>query len=537
METNYLQIFVTFVAMLCLFLFAINEMSKEIQAFVMDKIQQSKRISVLIKNKFFGLLFGLVITALINSSSAVTTITINLVNTGVISFADSLSVMLGSSIGTTITSFLVIFSKSTIVAVLLIVGYLLSSFGKKIKQLGKPVMYLGILMFALSTLSATISPLSDNESVMNFFSLISNPWLAFVVSVVLTTIVQSSSVTTGLIVVFAQSGILPSSLAIPMVLGANLGTTIPTVFISLDLSLFSKRASIANFITKLFSTLVFMVFLSSYTMLITSISADVAQQAAMSHLIFNIISSVIFLFLLKPIELLVIKLIPGNEEEILFETKYIDNDMTKTLNESVADIEKEIVHALENTKKIFKKAIQIYSNSSSSIVMEISKLETLNDYLDKEITGSILSLSRYKLPEKVATRSVMLVQISNIVEQLGDLGEDFSEVFQRMHKLDINSDDVQIKELTQAFSLLTAIFDMVEKEIKNPDKKSLMEIKEHEEELYKLIHVDYKQHIGKLESSDKYDGSIFVDAVSIIELSVSKLRDIRKLLLEQIKGN
>ena len=537
METNYLQIFVTFAAMLCLFLFAINEMSKEIQAFVMDKIQQSKKISVLIKNKFFGLLFGLVITALINSSSAVSTITINLVNTGVISFVDSLSVMLGSSIGTTVTSFLVALSKSTLVIILLIVGFLLATFGKKTKQLGKPIMYLGIMMFAMSTLSETISPLSNDENVMKAFSLISNPWIAFIVSAVITAIVQSSSVTTGLIVILAQSGILTSALAIPMVLGANLGTTVPTIFTSLELSLFSKRSSVANFVMKLFSTIVFMIFLGSYIKLITSISSDYAQQAVMSHLIFNVISSFAFLFLLKPIEILVTKLVPGNEEEVLFETKYIDNDMTKTLNESVSDIEKEIVHALENTKKIFKKAIQIYSNSSSSIVMEISKLETLNDYLDKEITGSILSLSRYKLPEKVAARSVMLVQISNIVEQLGDLGEDFSEVFQRMHKLDINSDDVQIKELTQAFSLLTAIFDMVEKEIKNPDKKSLMEIKEHEEELYKLIHVDYKQHIGKLESSDKYDGSIFVDAVSIIELSVSKLRDIRKLLLEQIKGN
>jgi phosphate:Na+ symporter len=168
--------------------------------------------------------------------------------------------------------------------------------------------------------------------------------------------------------------------------------------------------------------------------------------------------------------------------------------------------------------------------------MEIHKLETLNDFLDDEITEVIVSLSKFKLSEKEAQKTVTLVKVSNTIEQLGDLGNDFSKVFERMHDLGIQSKDVGIERLTDVHNRLIELFRMIELAIQGVSERELQEIKVKEEEIYAQIREEFDVHVHKLQEEERYNGSIFVDAVSIIELSVSKARDIRKLLLRQVRG-
>jgi Na+/phosphate symporter len=168
--------------------------------------------------------------------------------------------------------------------------------------------------------------------------------------------------------------------------------------------------------------------------------------------------------------------------------------------------------------------------------MEIHKLETLNDFLDDEITEEIVSLADFKLSETEAQKTVTLVKVSNTIEQLGDLGNDFSKVFERMHNLGIHRDDVNIEKLTDIYNELIRLFREIEKTIADPKEDELQAVKPKEEEIYAQIRQEFDAHVHKLQENEKYNGSIFVDAVSIIELSVSKVRDIRKLLLRQVRG-
>jgi phosphate:Na+ symporter len=286
-----------------------------------------------------------------------------------------------------------------------------------------------------------------------------------------------------MIVILASGGMVPIEVAIPMILGANMGTSFTALILSLKLNLYARRAGIANFLVNFLGTLLFMIFLNPFTSLMTSIATGAGQQVALAHLLFNLFSAVIFLLLLKPFEKLIVKIVKGQEEEILFETKYIDGDQSKNLQSRIKDIKKELAYSIESTIKIYQKAVSAFYNTNKLTLMEIHKLETLNDFLDDEITKAIISLSKFKLSEKDAQRTVALVKISNTIEQLGDLGKDFSQIFERVHDLGIEEKDVNIEKLVDIHNRLMELFRIIEKAILGATEQELMDIKLKEEEI------------------------------------------------------
>ena len=535
LQSEYLNIVLIAISSVILFLFAIESLSSQLQKVATEGFR--KKISVFVKNRFSGALVGAVFTAFVQSSSAVTAIAISLVNLGVISFRSSLGIIFGSSIGTTITAQLALVSSTSIGAIILIIGFLLRFLGPKFKEISKSVFFLGFVLFALNIITTSIEPLKTNPAFVNLFSYLSNPLVSYTVSCLFTILVHSSSITSGLLVVLVAQGIIPVEIAIPAVLGANLGTGISTFLVSKDLNLFGKRAGYANVVFRVVGTLAFMLFVPSFISLLESLTSNPAQQVALGHLLFNLINSLVFLIFLTPFEKFIVKIVPGEEEEILFETKYIDMKKKKGLKGRLLDIKKEIAYSLENTQKIYKKALSMYYDPSPVTSIDIDKFETLNDYLDDEITAALLSLSEHQLDKKRAKETVTLVKVSNTIEQLGDLALDLENVFTKLHKRGISKDDVQIEKITEMFNKLMVLFDLIKEQVLSPKEKELVKVKEKEEEIYFVVNSAFNSHVQKLQEEGKYHGNTFVDSVSIIEASVSKLRDIRKLLLRHVRSS
>lgn len=530
---NNIQIVLGLLSALVLFLFSIENLSNEIQEVASEKFR--KIISKLVSTSWKGTLVGALATAITQSSSAVTVIAVVLVNTGIISFRNSLGIIFGSNIGTTITAQLALINSVSIAYILIILGSLLNVLGKKFKIISKPIFFLGLILFALNFLTSFIEPLKNDPNVMYFFSHLSNPLLAYLFSAIFTMIIHSSSVTSGITVVLVQGGVIPVEVGIPMILGANIGSSITALIASMNLNLFAKRAGFANFLFNAIGTILFMIFLPHFIQFMQYVVNVPAQQVALAHLFFNLFNTIVFLLLLVPFEKLVSWIIRGDEEEVLFKTKYIQKGKRKKLEERFLDIKQELAYSIENSIKIYQKAISIFYNPSSSIMMDIKKLETLNDYLDDEITSSIVSLSKYKLSERDARNTVVLIKVSNTIEQIADLGSDFSEIFGRMHNLGLSGDDLDIEKLTDIHNRLIDLFRDIEKAIQGASEKELLEIKVHEEEIYSMIRGEFDIHVAKLQKEDKYNGNVFVDAISVIELSVSKVRDIRKILLKYVR--
>jgi len=534
LDSEYLQIAFAFISAIILFLYAIDNLSKEIQDLATNKFREFLgRVS---RNKYIGTLFGSILTAIIQSSTAVKVMTVSLVNTGVISFSNSLGIIFGASIGTTITAQLVLLDSTVLAPLLMITGFMLNIFGKKTKLISKPLFFLGFLLFSLSLLSSTLSPLKENPDVMLFFSNLSNPVVAFLVSAIFTALIHSSSVTTGIIVILAQGGLIPIEVSIPMILGANLGTSVTAFLISLKLNMYAKRVGLADFLFATIGTLLFMIFLRPFSWSIEYFSSDPGVQTALAHLLFNVLNTMIFLSLTKPFEKLITTLVKGTEEEILFKTKYLKKDDNGKPRKRIRNIKMEIGYSVENTIKIYQKALSIFYNPSNLSLMEIHKLETLNDFLDEEITKSILQLTKTKLSPRDAHSTVTLIKISNTIEQLGDSATDFSEVFQRMHKLGMSQKEVNIENLTDIHNRLIDLFRDIEKNIIDTNERKLLAIKIKEEEITGMITDHFDAHVIRLQKDAQYDGNIFVDAISIIESSVYKVRSIRKLLLKQIRS-
>ena len=533
LNSQYVTLILGFISALILFLYAIENLSREIQDLASNRFRDI--LSKLARNRYSGTIFGAILTALMQSSSAVTVMVVILVNTGVISFSNSLGILFGSNIGTTITAQLVLINSTLLSSLLLIIGFILGIVGKKTKLISKPIFFTGFLLFSLSLLSSTVQPLRENPEVMNFFSHLSNPMLAYLVGATFTSIIHSSSVTTGIVVILAQNGLKPIEVSIPMVLGANIGSSITALLASSRLNLYAKRVGFANFLFNAIGTLVFMLLLKPFSWSVQFFSDSVAVQTALAHLLFNVLNTLIFLTLLKPFEKLIIRLVKGNEEEILFKTKYLKKVENGKPRKRIKHIRMELAYSIENTIKIYQKAISIFYNPSGLAKMEIEKFETLNDFLDDEITKSILHLTRVKLSPRDAHSTVILIKISNTIEQLGDTGRDFAEVFLRMHKLGISPSEVNIEKLTDIHNKMIDLFRDIEQNIIDTDEKKLLNIKTKEEEITAMIKEEFDIHVLRLQKDAKYNGSIFVDAISIIESSVYKVRSIRKLLLKHIR--
>jgi phosphate:Na+ symporter len=378
--------------------------------------------------------------------------------------------------------------------------------------------------------SHNIEPIKNDPAIINLFSSFSNVLIALLAGFIFTAIVQSSSVTTGLVVVLAQSDLIDLRMGIPLLIGANIGSSTTALLASLDLNLHARRVGIANFLFNLGGAVVFLPILSIFINIVNNLGGAAGQQVANAHMIFNIITLIIFLFIVTPFSRLVKKIVPGEEEEILFRSKYLSEELPKDNLEAIKLIKKEIAYSIEITIKIYEQAIKMFKRPSKQGFMMLEKLETLNDFLDDKITNAILHISNRKLSENEAKKSVLLVQISNAIEQLGDLGEDLSDVSRDVFEKGSTMTYESVEAVDKIFIELNRNLENIKATFPHLTEKTRKNIKKREDQILELISKKYEEHLSRLNTDHDYKGSTFVESVSIMETSVSKQREIRKFM-------
>jgi len=520
---------------LILFLYGIENFSQEIKQLAGDKFR--KLLRKVTKTPLIGSFFGAIITAIVQSSSATTVITVSLVNAGIISFYQSLGIIFGSNVGTTLTAQLVALKLTSFAPIFIIIGFLFKLFGKKFRILGKPIFFFGLVFYALMLISNNIDPIKNDPTIMSFFSSLTNVFLALFVGFIFTAIVQSSSVTTGLVVVLAQNSLIDLRIGIPLLIGANIGSSTTALIASLNFNLHAKRVGVANFLFNVGGAIIFIPFISLFTQLIMLIGGEAGQRIANAHIIFNLITLIIFLVLVKPFSELVKKIVPGEEEEILYRSKYLSNGLPESNLHSIKLVKKELVYSIEITIKLFEQAIRMFKRPTKQGFLLLEKLETLNDFLDEKITGAILEISHRKLSKNEAQKSVLLVQISNAIEQLGDLAEDLSDVSKDIFEKGAFISYESIEAVDSVFKQLRTNLITIKDTFPDLSSSDRRHIKSREDEILALISRKYKEHLDRLNDDVGYKGSTFVESVSIMENSASKQREIRKFLEKYVKLN
>ncbi|MDY3338668.1 Na/Pi symporter [Riemerella anatipestifer] len=299
MNRELFQITISILAAIVLFLFSLKGFSKELQEVGAERLKIW--LSKVTGNKFYGFLVGVLATALIQSSSAVSSIIVALVDAGVISFYNSFGVLIGTNVGTTFTAWLVALKLDDLGSILIVLGTLISVVPNKINLIGKSIFYLGFILFALRLISFSIAPLKEAPIFVEMLQYSDSIAIGILLGAILTTILQSSSVVTGLVIILASQSLVTLDGAIAVLLGANLGTSSTAILASINMSEAAKKSAKATLYFNFIGVLLFLPFFGMFANFIGSFDVDLTYKIAIAHLIFNLIIAMIFLTFSKAI--------------------------------------------------------------------------------------------------------------------------------------------------------------------------------------------------------------------------------------------
>ena len=516
-----------FVPGLILFLYGIENFSREIQAIAGEQFRSV--LSKATNHPLKAALLGAGVTSIVQSSTATTVIVVGLVGSGIVSFSQSLAIIIGANIGTTVTAQLVAFKLTFLAPIFIFLGFVVSLLGGRYRFLGKPIFYFGLVFFSLNLISSAIEPIKDDPAVVDVFAQFSNVLLAIAGGFLFTLVVQSSSVTTGIVIVLVGAGLLSLEHGIPIIMGANIGTTITSYLGSMKLDVFAKRAAAAHFLFNLGGVILFFPFIGAFAGFVAGFGGTAAQQMANAHLLFNVIAAAIFLAALPDFERVVKSMVPGKEEEIIFRPKYLNGKLPNSNKEAMKLISNEIRYSLEITSKLFSSSMNILHDGKSNDFAKVTKLESFGDFLDDQISDNIFQLSKRPLKKEEAQKIVLLVRMSNSIEQLGDIAENIAYTSLKLHDSGLSLSKDAIGSLDSAFMKFNENLAIVSAAVPYADAKQRLKVKRNDDELRDSINQGYREHLKRLYSQKAYAGTAFVRLMHRIEGANSVVGNIRKL--------
>lgn len=286
-------------ATVILFLFGLEGFSKEIQHVGQRRLQSW--LGRLTANRFSGFALGAGFTALVQSSSAVTALTVSLVDAGIVSFASSLAVLIGANVGTTATAWLVSLKLTGIGPVFIVLGTALGLVPGPWKVAGRSVFYFGFIFFALDLVADSLAPVKDSPRLLEWLALAASPLLGALIGAVLTALVQSSSVVAGLAILLVQQGALSIEAAVAIIIGANAGTTVTGLLASIPMRPPARRTALANLLLNLGGVFLFLPFTGPLSRWVTDLAPSPGIAVALAHLFFNLGVAIIALPLVGPL--------------------------------------------------------------------------------------------------------------------------------------------------------------------------------------------------------------------------------------------
>ncbi len=301
MDTS--TILTTVLSLVVVFLFAIQKFSHQIQRVAGDKLKTI--LNNWTNTPIKGVVSGAFITSIMQSSTATSVILVGLVNAGVIASYNAIGVVIGANIGTTITAQLIALNMTYIAPIIVIAGFIISHTRTRLKKYGKSIFYFGIIFLSLFIISNIVSPLKDNLELQKLLVLMSSPYTAILAGAIITAILQSSSVFTGLVIILGAQGLIGLPAAIGFMLGSNIGSPLTAIIASTSASFEAKKVAVAHILFNIVGVIILIPLIYPFMSLLQLISNDTTQQIVNAHFLFNIICAIICLISFNYFEKLV----------------------------------------------------------------------------------------------------------------------------------------------------------------------------------------------------------------------------------------
>ena len=543
MSINWQEIAFHFLGGLGLFLYSIKTMGDGLQQAAGDRLRYY--IDKYTSNPFFGILVGIGMTALIQSSSGVTVITVGLVSAGLLTLRQAIGIVMGANIGTTVTSFIIGFKLGDYALPMLFLGAVCLFFTKNrtINNIGRIVFGVGGIFFALNLMSGAMEPLKDLQVFKDYMvELSKNPILGVLVGTGLTLLIQASSATIGILQNLYASNLIDLQGALPVLFGDNIGTTITAIIASLGANIAAKRVAAAHVAFNVIGTVICIVFLVPFTGLIqwfeSFLNLAPEMTIAFAHGTFNITNTIIQFPFIGALAFLVTKLIPGEDEVVKYEPLYLDEQLIKQAPSiALGNAKKELLHLGNYAAKAFDLSYDYIINSNEKVAEKGHKTEEAINTIDEKLTRYLISLSGEALSQKESEVLTNILDSSRDLERIGDHAESLLNLNDYLQRKNVQFSEAALEELAEIYLKTSDFVKDALESVENNDLEKAQALIERHEDINNMERVLRKTHIKRLNNGEcsTQAGVNFIDIIShYTRVSDHAMNLAEKVLAEQI---
>ena len=437
-DIDWLNMGMTLFGGLALFLFGMEQMADALKAVAGERMKLI--LAKLTTNRFMGAATGAFVTAIIQSSSVTTVLVVGFITAGLMSMAQSIGVIMGANIGTTITAQIVAF-KVTKFALLMVAGgfgMLFFSKQEKIKQYGGILMGLGLVFFGMSVMSDAMNPLRSYQPFLDLMTRMENPLVGILVAAGFTALIQSSSATTAIVIVMATQGFITLEAGIALAFGANIGTCVTAMLAAIGKPREAVRAAVVHVMFNVFGVLLWLGLISQLAEFVAWLSpshpelsgtdrlaAEAPRQIANAHTVFNIANMIIFIGFTSQFARLVEKLVPDKpvEELVIAAPKYLDEELLETPSLALDRTRLEIGHMGDRVREMLQGIMTAIITGDRTMLKNIARIDDEVDILHGHIVTYLGRISQKELTEKQTMALVNLMAATNDLENIGDIIE------------------------------------------------------------------------------------------------------------------
>ncbi|WP_210128241.1 MULTISPECIES: Na/Pi cotransporter family protein [unclassified Staphylococcus] len=536
MDSSVMEIIFTFIGGLGIFLYGIKQMGDGLQAAAGDRLRSI--LNTFTSNPLMGVLAGMIVTILIQSSSGTTVITIGLVSAGFMTMRQAIGVVMGANIGTTVTAFIIGIDIGEYSLPILAIGAFLIFFiqKRKVKNVGMILFGFGALFYGLELMSGAVKPLANLDSFKQIMlDMSSNPLYGVVAGTLLTVIIQSSSATIGILQGFFANDLISLQGALPVLLGDNIGTTITAVLASLAGSLAAKRVAAVHVLFNVIGAIIFLIIMPLYQLVIEWMQGIMNLKPEMviafAHGTFNVTNTIIQLPFIFILAWIVTKLVPGEDLNEKYKPRMLDKNLiNRAPNIALQEAQDEIQNIGHMTFDMFRYAKNYDDKTEKDIIQKHAAVESMYDNVRQYLT----KISEKKISKQDAERMSVLFDVNRTFIKVASLTE--------AYLLDLKKKETESIQISaKAEQSIERLYDHVDASLEKTidmfnvyDRVKKDEIVRLSNDSYTLEHDLRKKHIKRLSSGEcsLEGGLLYLDMIAILERIGYHSRNISESMID-----
>ncbi|MDE6641228.1 MAG: Na/Pi cotransporter family protein [Acetatifactor sp.] len=510
-----------------LFLFGMRVMSDSIEKVAGARLRHI--LEIFTTNRFTGMLVGIVFTGIIQSSSACTAMVVSFVNAGLMNMYQAAGVIFGANIGTTVTSLLVSFNLSAYAPVILLTGVLIAMFIKKekVRKFGDIIIGFGILFLGISTMSAAMAGMKDVPEIVNLLASLKNPFMATLVGLALTSVIQSSSVTVSIALLLANQDLLSLHITLYIILGCNIGACSTALLTSLAGKKDAKRTALIHFWFNVIGTVILYVVLFAaeepVMKMIWAISSDNGRFVANAHILIKVFQVIVLFPFAKWIVKLACICVPGEDKKVgyreSYQLKYIGDKVVFNPATAVVEVVKELDRMASLASENLNRAMNALITLDEEDIEEVYEVEKNIDFLNHAITDYLVKINQTTLPIEDLKSIGALFHVANDIERIGDHAENVADAARQRRESGVSFSKEAQKEMGEMLDMVNKLIQYSIDMFVKGDESHMGEVKRLEDMVDEKERALQKFHIQRMTKGEctPEAGMIFSDVVSGLE--------------------